>query len=78
MTNYNTEKKDLRGYDQLGREHEQNNKRVSDAAAMRNVMLGDLPAETDIKQVKVRIGLSKGPQKPMAEGQMPLLSEETA
>jgi|GEM_PF-5879790 len=33
------------------------------------------PAETDIQQVYIRLGISRGPKKPMAEGQTSLLGD---
>ena len=73
MTTINTNKKNLRGQGSIGHEHKENNAVVRRALQERGIVPEELPAETDIEQVKVRLGISRGPSKPVPPGQLGLL-----
>lgn len=75
ITAHNTQSKDLYGYKPINKEHVQNNKTMRDLLVDNGVVPETQPAETDIRQVYVRLGISRGPKKPMAEGQTSLLGD---
>lgn len=73
ITAFNTGKNNLAGYGAIVQEHRQNNGRVRDVLVKRDIFPERLPAEVDIKDVKVRMGYARGPRKPIAKGQLGLL-----
>lgn len=55
LTSHNTEVKDLKGADRIGKEHVENNKAVRQMLLQRGVKPEDLPAAEDIQKVKRKL-----------------------
>jgi DNA-damage-inducible protein D len=55
LTSHNTEVKDLKGADRIGKEHVENNKAVRQMLLQRGVKPEDLPPAEDIQKVKRKL-----------------------
>ena len=68
----NIEEKDLRGKHKIGDALNRTHKWARDSLVGAGIIPEDSRAETDIRQVRIRLGVSNGPRKAIAPGQLSL------